>query len=176
MTLEEFLDWEEQQEGRYEFADGVVTAMSGGTDAHDDVRGAIVAILRSKLAGKPCRARLDLKLVCPNGRSRYPDIAVVCGPRDPSATRLTNPVVLVEVLSPSTMAVDYSVKTLDYASVPSVQVYLLASQSEPRIDVMRRVDGRFEPVALADGRGAMVDLPEIGVELALADLYALTES
>jgi Uma2 family endonuclease len=173
MTLAQFLDWEERQEVRHEFADGAVTMMSGGTDAHDEVRGAIHATLRAKLRTKesPCRARLDLKLVCPNGRSRYPDVAVICGPRDPKATRLTDPVVLVEVLSPSTRATDYMVKSVDYASVASVAVYLIVDPDEPRIDVLRRDDGALRPQMQLDSLNAVIDLPEIGVALTLAEIY-----
>ena len=172
MSLDEFLAWEEGQEARFEFVDGNVFLMSGGTDAHDAVRGNVFATLRSKLAGGACRARLDLKLVCPNGRSRYPDVAVVCGPRDPKATRLTDPVVLVEVLSPSTRATDYMVKSTDYGSVVSVAVYLIVDPNDHRVDVLRRVDGVFEPQPQLEGLEARIELPEIGVELTLAEIYA----
>ena len=122
-------------------------------------------------AGGRCRVHLDLKLVCPNGRSRYPDVAVVCGPRDAKGTRLVDPVVLVEVLSPGTRATDYVVKSADYGSVPSVAVYLLVDPDEPRIDVLRREDGRLMPGEQVNEPGAMLDLPEIGVSIALADIY-----
>jgi Uma2 family endonuclease len=174
-TLEEFLAWEEQQETRHEFVDGALFMMSGGTEAHDVVRLAIASTLRSKLAGGPCGARLDLKLVCPNGRSRYPDVAVVCGPRDPKATRLIDPVVLIEVLSPSTRSTDYLIKPTDYASVPSVTTYLIVDPDEPRIDILRRSGDRFEPEPQAYGREAVVGLPEIGIELQLAELYEAAE-
>jgi Uma2 family endonuclease len=172
MSLEEFLSWEERQDARYEFVDGNVFLMSGGTDAHDAVRGNVFATLRAKLAGGLCRGRLDLKLVCPNGRSRYPDVAVVCGARDPKATRLTDPVVLVEVLSPSTRATDYLVKSKDYGSVVSVAVYLIVDPDDHRVDVLRRVDGVFEPQPQLEGLEAKIALPEIGVELTLAEIYA----
>jgi Uma2 family endonuclease len=173
MSLDEFLEWEETQEARHEFVDGNLYLMSGGTDAHDDVRLAIASTLRANLAGKPYRARLDLKLVCANGRSRYPDVAVVCGPRDPKATRLIDPVVLVEVLSPSTRSTDYLVKTVDYGSVASVATYLIVDPDEPRVDVLRRVDGRLYPETQVEGRDAMIALPELGIELALAEIYPL---
>ena len=92
MTLEAYLDFEERQPERYEFVDGDVFLMAGSTLAHDTIRLRIAAVLLAKLAGRPCRPHLDVKLVCANGRSRYPDVAVMCGPRDPRATRLTDPV------------------------------------------------------------------------------------
>lgn len=171
MTLEEFLAWEEQQVERFEYVDGGLSMMAGGTDAHDEVRLAIASTMRAKLAGKPCRARLDLKLVCPNGRSRYPDVAVVCGPRDPKATRLRDPVVIVEVLSPATRATDYTVKPVDYGSVPTVAVYLLVDPDEPRVDVLRRVDGVLTPLPQLEGLDAIIALPELGIDLSLAEIY-----
>ncbi len=172
MSLEEFLSWEERQDARHEFVDGDVFLMADGTDAHDAVRGNIFATLRSKLAGGICRVRLDLKLVCPNGRSRYPDVAVVCGPRDPEATRLTDPVVLVESLSPSTRATDYIVRSTDYGSVASVAVYLIVDPDEPRVDVLRKVGGVFELHPQLEGLDAKIELPEIGIELSLAEIYS----
>ena len=172
-NLEEFLDWEERQETRHEFVDGNVFLMAGGTDAHDVVRGNAFAALHSKLARGPCSARLDLKLVCPNGRSRYPDVAVVCGPRDPKSTRLIDPLVLVEVLSPSTRSTDYLVKPIDYSSVPSVTTYLIVDPDEPRVDILRRVGDHFVPEEpQAEGLDAVIALPEIGIELSLAEIYS----
>jgi len=172
MSLDEFLAWEEHEDSRFEFVDGDVFLMAGGTEAHDTVRLSIASTLRGKLSPGPCRAQLDLKLVCPNGRSRYPDVAVVCGPRDPKATRLTDPVALVEVLSPSTRATDYLVKSTDYGSVASVAVYLIVDPNEHRVDVLRRVDGVFEPQPQFEGLEARIELPEIGIELTLAEIYA----
>lgn len=171
MTLEAFLAWEEGQSERYEFVDGEAFAMAGGTEAHDTIRGSIYAGIRSQLAGKPCRPHLDIKLVCPNGRVRYPDVAVVCGPRDPKATRLVDPVVVVEVLSPSTQAVDYIVKSHDYGSVPSIAVYVLVHQDEPRIDVVRREGDLLEAITHVEGIAAVLALPEIEVALPLSDIY-----
>ena len=171
MSLTQFLDWEERQSARHEFVDGAVVMMAGGTAAHDSIRLAIASTLRAKLAGGRCRVHLDLKLVCPNGRSRYPDVAVVCGPPDPKATQLADPVVLVEVLSPSTRASDYIVKSADYGSVPSVAVYLLVDPDERHIDVVRRIGGALLPPEDESPPGAVIDLPEIGVTLTLAEIY-----
>jgi Uma2 family endonuclease len=171
MTLEQFLVWEEQQPERYEFSGGEVWMMAGGTEGHDSVRGGVFTELRRQLAGKPCRPHLDVKLVCPTGRSRYPDVAVVCGPRDPKATQLRDPVVVVEVLSPSTEAVDFIVKTADYGSVPSVVAYLLVSQDQARVHMIRRTETGFEPVAMVEGLDQSIELPEIEVTLDLAEIY-----
>jgi Uma2 family endonuclease len=171
MTLEEFLQWEERQPERHEFSDGQIVMMAGASEAHDTIRVEIVSSLRRQLAGKPCRPHLDLILLCPSGRARYPDVAVVCGPRDPKSTRLCDPVVVVEILSPSTEAIDFIVKTVDYGSVPSVAAYLLVSQDEARVHVVRRTEHGFEPVATVEGLDHVIELPEIGVALSLAEIY-----
>jgi Uma2 family endonuclease len=171
MTLEQFLVWEEQQPERYEFSGGDVRMMAGGSEAHDTIRVNLISSVNRQLTGKPCRVHLGLKLVCPTRRSRYPDLAIACGPRDPKSTQLRDPVVVVEVLSPSTEAVDFIVKTADYGSVPSVVAYLLVSQDQARIHVIRRTETGFEPVAMVEGLDQSVELPEIEVTLDLAEIY-----
>jgi Uma2 family endonuclease len=170
-SLKEFLAWETAQEQRHEFADSRIVAMAGGADQHDEVRGAIYASLRAQLLDKPCRARLDVKLGCPNGRSRYPDVAVDCSPRAPEMTQLSAPMVVVEVLSPTTRATDYLEKPGDYGSVPSVQVHLIVDPDGLRIDVLHRTEDGLVLAEQAEGLDAVIDLPGIGAVLALAEVY-----
>jgi Uma2 family endonuclease len=171
MTLDEFLIWEERQPDRYEFADGQVLMMAGGTDQHDEVRCAIYAALRVQLAGKPCRARLDLKIVCPNGQSRYPDLAVDCGPRSAHMTQLAAPTIVVEVLSPSTHSTDYVVKARDYASVGTIEIYFIVDPDAHRVDVLRCTPEGCVPDPQIEDRDAIIDLPMIGARRGLADIY-----
>jgi Uma2 family endonuclease len=171
MTLDEFLEWEDRQEERHEFSDGQIVMMAGSSEAHDTIRVKLVIALGRELAGKPCRPHIDLILRCNTGRARYPDVAIACGPRDPKSTRLRDPVVVVEVLSPSTEAVDFIVKTADYGSLPSVQTYLLISQDEPLVHIVRRTEDGFEPVATVEGLDQVLELPEIGVALTLEEIY-----
>jgi Uma2 family endonuclease len=171
MSLEEFLVWEERQEERYEYDNGVITMMTGSRVAHDLVRGAVFASLFRQLRGKPCRPHMDVKIVCPSGAARYPDVSVDCGPLDNDARRQSQPSVVVEVLSPSTRSVDYLKKSRDYGSVPSIETYLIVDPDEPRVDVLRRVDGILDVEAQLTERADAIDLPSIGATLALADIY-----
>ncbi len=123
-----FPDMEAAQPTRFELANGVVRAMTGGTQQHDRLRGAVFAALHRQLRGKPCRASLDVRIACPNGNVRYPDVAIDFGPFDPKGLNLREPRLVVEVLSPSTTATHYLVKTEDYSSVPSIAQYWIASQ------------------------------------------------
>ena len=129
MNLDEFLAWERGQELRYEF-DGIApVAMTGGTIEHSQIATNIVEALRRRLRGGPCRAfRGDLKIVV-NGRIRYPEAVVTCAPVDRGADIVPEPVVVLEVVSPSTAAVDRVVKNRDYRGTPAIQQYVLLAQS-----------------------------------------------
>jgi len=168
LTLDEFLDWERAQPERYEFDGTQPVAMTGGSVAHARLVRRVVAALSARL--RPgCEAfGGDLKVLTP-GRVRYPDATVVCGPTDPRGDAV-EPVVVVEVLSPSTALTDRRVKPVEYAAVASVLAYVLLDQDDARAVVMRRAAGwREEEVA---GRGAMLLLPEVAVEVPLGELYA----
>jgi Uma2 family endonuclease len=172
MTLDQFLAWEEKQELKYEFSHGEVRLMTGSTVVHDTVRGAIFASFWTQLKGKPCKVHIDIKIVCPSGNVRYPDVAVDCGSNSQKNTRLVAPTVVVEVLSPSTQMIDYTLKSRDYASVPSIDAYLLVNPNEPQVDVMRRTEIGFLPVEQYSALEDVIDLPSIGVSLKLSDIYA----
>jgi Uma2 family endonuclease len=171
MSLKEFLAWEERQDMRYEMSGGIVRLMTGSTQAHDAIRSAILASLFSQLKSKPCRAHIDIKIVCPSGNVRYPDVAVDCGAFNPKDTRLNKPVVVIEVLSPSTQAIDYIQKTADYGSVPSIETYLIVSQDEPRIDIIERTEKGFLPVRQVSALEDVIELPSIGAVLSLSEIY-----
>lgn len=172
MTTAEFLAWENRQEGRYEFDNGRIVAMAGGTLGQDIVRRSLVVSLGVGLRGKPCKPQIDVKIVSPNGNVRYPDVAILCGQRDRTLTAITDPTVVIEVLSRSTQSTDYILKTVDYGAIPSVTHYLIFSQDEPVVDVISRGEDGWRPRGPVQGLDATIDLPSIGVTLALADIYA----
>ena len=119
----------------------------------------------------------DLKVRCADGLSTFPDVSVVCGSLDFYGRRrdvVTNPLVLAEVLSPSTEAYDRADKWVSYQTIPSLQYFLLISASQPRVEIYtREAHGwHFEVV---EGREASVALPALGVTVTLSDLYALVD-
>lgn len=168
LTLAEFLDWERAQPERYEF-DGIQpVAMTGGSVAHARLVRRLVAALAARL--RPgCEAfGGDLKVLTAAGRARYPDATVVCGATDPGSDAV-EPSVVVEVLSPSTALTDRRVKAAEYAGVASVLAYAMLEQDQARAIVLRRSSGwREEAVA---GPGAVLALPEVGVDIPLDELY-----
>lgn len=109
----------------------------------------------------------ELKVVTPT-RVRYPDAAVICGDPD-GASDVMEPTAVFEVLSPSTAMTDRRVKPFDYASVLSIQVYVILDSEKPDATAMRRSNG-WEAEAFS-GLDAIIPLPEIGITLPLSALY-----
>ena len=170
MTLAEFLEWEERQELRYEF-DGVgPVAMTRGTYGHSTIQGNLAAALGARLRGTPCRFQgSDLKFQVAEGHIRYPDGMVICSPVDRAATVVLDPVVVFEVLSPSTTRNDRIVKAREYQATPSVQRYVMLEQDSIGATVYARSrDTWTHEILIAD---SVLTLPEIGIELPLAELY-----
>ena len=172
LSIEEFLAWEEGEPLRYELVSGQPMAMAGGTAAHDLVRMNIAASLHSELRGTPCRTTLDIKVICPTGNVRYPDIAVDCGPFSPKSQVASEPRIAIEVLSPSTRATDFIVKLKDHESLASIETCLIVWQDQPRVAIFRRKDAGLVSEDIHEGRDTIVDLPSIGAALSLADIYA----
>jgi Uma2 family endonuclease len=170
MTLAEFLEWEERQELRYEF-DGVgPVAMTGGTFAHASIQRNLAIALGSRLRGKPCQfVGSDLKFQVAEGHIRYPDGMVLCSRIDRAAKLVLDPVVVFEVLSPSTTSNDRIVKAREYQATPSVQRYVMLEQDSIGATVYARSrDTWTHDILIAD---SVLALPEIEVELPLAELY-----
>ena len=170
MSLAEFLEWEERQELRYEF-DGVEpVAMTGGSAAHADIQANITTALRNRLRGKPCKFYgSDLKILVGDNSSRYPDGMVVCSPVTPNATIVRDPVVIFEVLSPSTAAKDRIVKAREYQATPSVQRYVMLEQARVGATVHVRAADGWNVLVLKESD--TLALPEIGLTIPLAEFY-----
>ena len=154
MTYAEYLAAEAASDIRHEYLNGEVWAMAGGTPEHAALARRGACELRRLLRGKPCRAfSADLRVrIVDTGLSTYPDVSVVCGqletaPDDKDA--VTNPIVLVEVLSESTEGYDRGAKAAHYRRIPSLREYVLVSQAEPRIEVHRQ--GGVRPLGAPRG-------------------------
>ena len=169
MTLNEFLAWEERQELRHEF-DGIQpVAMTGGTRAHAYIQGNLVTSLNARLRGGPCRAfGSDLKVEAA-GRIRYPDAFVTCTAGANESTVVRDPVVVFEVLSTGTARTDRITKNREYEATASVQRYVMLEQGGIAATVFERVGKEWIGHILAED--AVLRIPEIGIELPLAELY-----
>jgi Uma2 family endonuclease len=169
MSLEEFLAWEDQQEYRWEFDGFEPVAMVGGTSAHNQIAGGLEFALRQRLKS-PCRVYREGMRLRLAHTLRYPDIMVVCTPVANTATEITAPVVVFEVLSTSTSRTDRIAKNREYEATPSIRRYILLEQDAVAAEVYAR-DGDRWVRSTVIGDGVLV-MPEIDVEMPLADAYA----
>ena len=132
-TLEEYFELERKSEERFEFWDGEVFCMSGVSREHDQIESNLNFYLRAKLRGRKCRAFLaNMRLKVPSAPPyRYADLSALCGEAKfeeiGGVDALTNPALIVEVLSPSTEAYDRGDKFTRYKSIPSFGEYLLVA-------------------------------------------------
>jgi Uma2 family endonuclease len=173
-TYAEYLALEESSSVRHEFLDGEIYAMAGGSPDHASLSAAVIRLVG---AGLPpgCRTfTSDLRVrIEATGLTTYPDVAVVCGRtersrEDPLA--VTNPVLLVEVTSPSTEEYDRGEKLRHYKGLPSVREVLVVSHRSAEVTLHRRVDDGW--VTLTSKAGEVVELAGLGARIAVDELYA----
>lgn len=168
-TLEEFLDWELHQDARFEWDGTQPIAMTGGSFAHTELASRVYDALRAALRNGPCTViRTDLRVLTARGtRARYPDLVVTCSRIRADDQSVPDPVLILEVLSESTAGTDRGVKRAEYAALPSLARYVMLAQDAAIAVICDSAGGfeeRQEHVAL--------DMPEFGLRLPLADLYA----
>jgi Uma2 family endonuclease len=175
VPYEEYLRQERLELQKHEWINGEVYAMVGGTLEHARLQSAVSRALGNALSGRPCVVYSSDARV----RSRatniatYPDVTVVCGrPETDSEDHdaLTNPTLIVEVLSPSTEAYDRGTKARHYRAISSLREYVLVSQDEPRIEVFRRGErGRWE---FFEARaGELLTLESVGCTISIDEIY-----
>jgi Uma2 family endonuclease len=166
---------EDESNVRHEYRDGEILAMAGGTPEHAELAGRVLAALSRQLEGKPCRVYpSDLRIrILATGLATYPDVSVVCGPveRDPGdPNAVTNPRLLVEVLSDRTEAYDRGAKLDHYRQLTSLSAYLLVSHRSPELELRTRsADGWTVRWARA---GEVLKLEALAVVLDVEALYA----
>jgi Uma2 family endonuclease len=171
----EYLALESASNIKHEYLGGQIYAMAGGTPAHAALQVAVPNLLFPQLRAGRCRAHgSDLRIrVLATGLATYPDITIVCGPRevDPEdKNSVTNPMLLVEVLSPSTQEYDRGEKFAHYKRIASLRQYVLVSSEARRVEVWTRAaDGAWTAVVSTDGDVA--ELESIGARLDVRELY-----
>lgn len=140
VTPEEYLEGENYATVKHEYVDGYIYAMVGTSKAHNLIANALNVRLYQHLRGTPCRAYIaDIKVRIETGNIfYYPDLLVVCGHDDKSPYYSDCPVVVVEVLSPSTQKLDETDKWVNYRTLESLQEYVLIAQDKMEIKIYRR--------------------------------------
>jgi Uma2 family endonuclease len=172
MTAAEYLAWEPTQEGRHEYWDGEVVAMSGGTRNHNRISLNFSKLLDDALLDRYCDVYIaDVKVQVEPGRKYfYPDVVVTCDERDDDAQFVQFPCLIIEVLSPSTEAIDRGVKFARYRQFSALTEYVLVQVSQPIVEVFCRND-RGQWVLSEYNLEDCMQLESIGVNIQVADLY-----
>lgn len=175
-TEAEYLKFEQNSDAKHEYAAGQIIAMTGASLAHNFICVNTSTSLNVQLRQKDCRvASNDLRLKIISKHSyRYPDIMVICGDLHITEDRphtITNPIVIVEVLSESTALIDRNEKLDEYLQIDSVQEYILISQHDIKVERYLRQSSGDWLYTQVSGLDNTLDLPSIGCKLALAEIY-----
>ena len=177
LSVEEYLDLERTSDQKYEFHDGYVVAMAGGTRNHVTISGNAYYEMRSQAKGSGCTAYIsDMKIhVLDSNSFHYPDAMLICGEAESSPVTdhaLINPSLMVEVLSDSSESRDRGSKFHLYQRIPTLREYVLIDQHKPLVDVFRRQNQRdLWKISRYEGLRTALPIQTLNVEISLADLY-----
>lgn len=174
ISVQDYLAGELVSQVKHEYLGGVVYAMAGGRNVHNLIATNFYVAIGLRLRGRPCRPYNSDTKICiqlPNQtRFYYPDGSVICLPNPPQDSFQERPSVVLEVLSRATRRIDEGEKKDAYTMIPTLSVYLLAEQEFAGMTVHRRTEQGFIR-EVYKGIDAVIPLPEIGMELPLAELY-----
>lgn len=179
-TVDEYLALERASETKHEFYDGEIFAMAGASESHNLIVGNVLTALNQALRDQPCRVYpSDMRVRCPSGLHTYPDVTVVCGDpqfEDGQRDTLLNPLVIIEVLSPSTEKYDRGNKFENYQAIPSLRENVLVLQERIRVEhYTRREDADEWLLKSVNDSGATVAFPAPGCQVSVAEMYAKVE-
>lgn len=180
VTEDEYLAFEQESEGKHEFSDGEIIAMTGASSNHSIITINTSYRLYDQLMQESCIVHSSDMRVQVNkaGAYRYPDVTIVCGEPDFADTTpesLKNPTVLIEVLSESTQMIDRGKKLWEYRQIESLQEYVIIWQDTPRVErYLRHEDGEWLYKDVSDLE-ASLELLSIDCVLELQDVYRRVE-
>ena len=175
-TFADYLVLERDSETKHEFDAGEILAMSGGTARHSALAVNVASALSSTRPPGCTVFQSDMRIrVRATGRATYPDVSMVCGPleydlEDAARTTITNPSLIVEVLSVTTEKGDRGNKWMHYQRIPSLHEYVLVSQ-DPRIEIFRRMpSGTWEYIEVREGIAHLATGGALDLSVLYADL------
>lgn len=171
LSVEEYLDHERESDCRHELVGGYLYAMTGASDRHEEIAANLLAALHRHLRPGGCRvygANLKIRV---GDDFLYPDLFVRCAEERGDPYFKTDPLLVIEVLSPNTQRYDKGDKRLAYQSLPSLQEYVLVTQDTPRVEVLARTEAGWER-RLYESLDATLTLSSIGLDLPLSEIYA----
>lgn len=171
----EYLAREREAAEKHEYIEGEMRPTAGASFLLNVIAGLIVTLLNNALAGKPFAVCVnDMRVRIPDGPYYYPDAVVAPRPpelEDAQQDTLLNPVVVVEVLSPSTEAIDRGEKLDNYRMIPSLTDYLIVFQDQKRVEHYSRMTADEWRLVTHSGSEAAIPLESLGCELRLVDVY-----
>lgn len=168
---QEYLDLERNSNVRHEYRRGLVYAMAGGSDDHDEISLNLIELMRQSLRDRDCSVRSgNVKVNYIDDFYYYPDVFVTGDSRDRRDRYIKRyPKLIAEILSPSTATFDRGVKFADYQNIASFEEYILIDQEQIQVECRRRVNAVWETTMYR--AGDIVQLTSIGLEFAIAELY-----
>ena len=175
VSLDDYLAGEDGSPIKHEYLGGLLHAMPGGSNDHAAISANAIVALGARLRGSPCRpysSDTKIRIELPDHtRFYYPDALVVCEPNAGRQHYQERPVLVVEVLSDSTRRVDLGEKRDAYLTIPSLKLLLFVETGKSSVlAYRRRAQGGFD-AELHEGGSAVIPVPELGIELPLAELY-----
>ena len=173
ISVDEYFEWESRQENRYEYINGEVFAMAGGSIDHSTIAANLIALLRPHVRGRNCRVLgSDAKVgISKNGEFFYSDLLVTCDDRDRnSAKAVFYPTLIIEVLSPSTEAYNRGGKFARYRQLTSLSEYILVSSERIEVEAFRLNERRkWELTSYREDD--LVQMASIEFDCAIAAIY-----
>lgn len=176
MTPEEYIEFERDSDAKHEYLDGEIFMMAGATPNHNLIASSVNFALYSQLRKKGCFLfSSDMRVkVEKTGLYTYPDMSIACSEPDYEETTppsLLNPIVIIEILSPSTEKDDRGRKFQHYRTIKSLQEYVLISQDTPRIEKYTKQNTLNWLLTDIMNMNAAVDLASVECKLKLTDVY-----
>ncbi len=179
MSLAEYFDLAQESDAKVEYDEGEIVAMAGGTESHSLITTNVIAAMSTRLRDKPCRVYDSNLRVSPSTKKKYyhADVLVVCGEKrldanDPRKLTISNPTLIVEVLSDGTENFDRDKKFLAYIRAESLKEYVLVAQHTARVQTyFRQPDGTWA-FAFSEGKEAVTRLRSLEIDLPLSEVYA----
>lgn len=174
-NLDEFLDWEERQPERWEYVDGQLYMMTGGTGRHDRLTRQLANALEASLGERPCVVYgPNVKVRTPGGAATYPDAFVRCGPDDETSAVRDDPVAVLEVLSTGTMYHDLKRKRRLYEGIPTLRFIGFVWPEVIAMSFAERAEDGAWREREVEGIDGALRIDTLGIEIGLADIYART--
>jgi Uma2 family endonuclease len=172
LRIEEYLELERDSPVRHEYVGGRTYAMTGASRSHNRISLNIASRLLAASRGGSCRVyQSDMKVLTPDELAYYPDVMVACGEEPEDEYTETAPCLIVEVLSPTTAAIDQREKLLAYRNIRSLGAYLVVSQERRHVEChFRGDDGVWRQTDLLEEGKLPVPCPD-GASLTLDDIY-----